>query len=297
MKSIMPALRRVKRVLEHTDIQMEESKKQVKVKQSSPEVVFEQVKALNEPANFREIYKYVKEMRAMKLAPVDTMGCERLPEAVSSIISPQVHRYQLLIALMLSAQTKDEVNAQAMASLRQGIEGGLTIDGISKTSENDLDKMIFKVGFHRRKANYIKRATQILHNEYSDDIPTNITDIMKLPGVGPKMAHLLMHRAWDKIEGIGVDVHVDRLACMWGWAGKNKVAGNPEKTRMALEQWLPREYWVDINPMLVGFGQTICLPRGRKCDECSLAPTRLCNNVDRAKLKKKNVVKNEDSYM
>ncbi|ANB13719.1 bifunctional N-glycosylase/AP lyase NTG2 [Sugiyamaella lignohabitans] len=242
-----------------------------------------------EPKNWRDIYSHVQKMRANTMAPVDTMGCERLPEAISSTITPAVHRYQLLIALMLSAQTKDEVNAQAMATLRRELSpvGGLTIDGILATQESEIDRMIFKVGFHSRKAKYIKLSTQILRDQYDNDIPKTIEDMVSLPGVGPKMAHLLMHRAWGVAEGIGVDVHVHRLANMWGWTGKNsKLLPTPERTREALESWLPKELWVDINPLLVGFGQTICIPRGRKCDLCTLAPTGLCKNVDRSKFKK-----------
>jgi endonuclease-3 len=227
-------------------------------------------------------------MRKKVVAPVDTMGCERLPEGVSSTITPRVHRFQLLIALMLSSQTKDEVNAIAMDSLREGLKGvgGLTLDGIRKTDEKEIDRMIFKVGFHNRKAHYIKQTAEILHDKFDDDTPSTIEDLVSLPGVGPKMAHLFLHRAWGLVEGIGVDVHVHRLANMWGWTGRSKLAPTPERTRVALESWLPRDLWVEINPMLVGFGQTICLPRNSKCDQCTIAPTGLCKGVIRSKLKK-----------
>jgi endonuclease III len=243
---------------------------------------------MSPPKNWLEIYERVKEMRKHVVAPVDTMGCERLPEAMSVTITPEVHRYQLLIALMLSSQTKDEINAIAMTNLRLGLKekGGLIVDAILNTNEKDIDTMIFKVGFHTRKAGYIKKTTQILKDQYDSDIPKTIPEMMALPGVGPKMAHLLLHRAWGVAEGIGVDVHVHRLANMWGWVKNGKYAPTPERTRASLESWLPREYWVEINPMLVGFGQTICLPRGSKCEECSLA-NGLCRGVDRKRLKLK----------
>ena len=62
------------------------------------------------------------------------------------------------------------------------------------------------------------------------------------------------------LEGIGVDVHVHRITNLWGWHKTQQ----PEQTRAALESWLPKEKWHDINNLLVGFGQTICLPVGRK---------------------------------
>ena len=107
---------------------------------------------------------------------------------------------------------------------------------------------------------------------------------MSLPGVGPKMAYLCLSAAWGRTEGIGVDVHVHRITNLWGWH-KTKV---PEETRMALQAWLPKERWHEINHLLVGFGQTICLPVGRKCGDCTLSERGLCPS---AVVEKKKVVK------
>uniref|UniRef100_A0A060TC13 Endonuclease III homolog n=1 Tax=Blastobotrys adeninivorans TaxID=409370 RepID=A0A060TC13_BLAAD len=249
----------------------EEIKQEVKQEDSPPDVG---------PPNWRIVYNHVKEMRKRVEAPVDTMGCERLPQKIN--VSPKVFRYQLLIALMLSSQTKDTTNAIAMANLRENLPGGLNVDSILATDEKTLDKLIFPVGFHSRKAGYIKKTTQILRDNYDDDVPATIEEMVALPGVGPKMAHLLMHRAWNKVEGIGVDVHVHRLAGLWKWT---KNAKTPEHTRMQLEEWLPRDLWVEINPTLVGFGQTICIPARPRCDECTLSRTGLCPG-DKNKRKK-----------
>ena len=81
-----------------------------------------------------------------------------------------------------------------------------------------------------------------------------------------------MSAAWGRDEGIGVDVHVHRITNLWGW----HATKTPEETRAMLEAWLPREKWHKINHLLVGFGQTICLPVGRKCGECDLAKEGLC---------------------
>jgi len=67
--------------------------------------------------------------------------------------------------------------------------------------------------------------------------------------------------------GIGVDTHVHRIANLLKWVDTT----TPEKTRVELEGWLPNELWGPINPLLVGFGQTICIPRVPKCGECKLA--------------------------
>jgi endonuclease-3 len=102
------------------------------------------------------------------------------------------------------------------------------------------------------------------------------------------MAYLCMSAAWGRHEGIGVDVHVHRITNLWGWHKTNK----PEETRAALESWLPKDKWHDINNLLVGFGQVICLPVGRKCGECKLADRQLCPSAVVGKVKK---VKKEEA--
>jgi len=69
-------------------------------------------------------------------------------------------------------------------------------------------------------------------------------------------------------------VHVHRITNLWGW----HTTKNPEETRAWLEGWLPKDRWHEINKMLVGLGQTVCLPIGRRCGECDLAGTGLCKS-------------------
>ncbi len=99
------------------------------------------------------------------------------------------------------------------------------------------------------------------------------------------MAYLCLSAAWGRTEGIGVDVHVHRITNLWGWH-KTKT---PEETRASLEAWLPRDRWHEINHLLVGFGQTVCLPVGRKCGECTLSEKALCPSavLDKKKVMKK----------
>lgn len=122
----------------------------------------------------------------------------------------------------------------------------------------------------------------ILRDKYNSDIPDTIAGLTSLPGVGPKMAHLCMSapNGWNRVEGIGVDVHVHRITNLWGWNKTN----NPEATRAALESWLPRDRWREINWLLVGLGQTVCLPVGRKCGDCELGLRGLCRAADRKKV-------------
>ncbi|KAL4991896.1 DNA glycosylase [Aspergillus falconensis] len=261
------------------------------------------------PSNWDAIYSIVKKMREDNpTAPVDTMGCAELYWRASS---PRDQRFQTLIALMLSSQTKDTVTAVAMQRLHTELgEGGaptikleaeldeptikqeardgvppahpsrdstLNLENILAVSPERLNSLIGAVGFHNNKTKYIKKTAEIIRDQYNSDIPSTPAELMKLPGVGPKMAYLCMSAAWGKHEGIGVDVHVHRITNLWGWH-KTKT---PEETRMSLESWLPKDKWHEINKLLVGLGQTVCLPVGRRCGDCDLAGTKLCKNCYR----------------
>ena len=127
---------------------------------------------------------------------------------------------------------------------------------------------------------YIKKAAEILRDEWDGDIPDTIEGLTALPGVGPKMGYLCLSAAWNKTLGIGVDVHVHRITNMWGWH-KTK---NPEETRLALQSWLPQDRWREINGLLVGLGQAVCLPIGQKCGSCELGLNGLCKAADRKKV-------------
>ncbi|XP_073504495.1 endonuclease III-like protein 1 [Phyllobates terribilis] len=213
-----------------------------------------------EPKSWREELENIRQMRSARDAPVDQMGAEK---CFDQNAEPQVMRYQILLSLMLSSQTKDQVTSAAMSRLR---EHGLTVGRILETDEETLGKLIYPVGFWKNKVKYIKKTTQMLQEQYGGDIPNNVAELVKLPGLGPKMAHLIMDIAWNKVSGIGVDTHVHRISNRLKWV--KKETKTPEDTRVALEDWLPRDLWSEINWLLVGFGQQVCLPVSPRCSDC-----------------------------
>ncbi|KAG4303895.1 hypothetical protein PORY_002712 [Pneumocystis oryctolagi] len=221
----------------------------------------------NSPEHWETVYCEIKKMRETiaSNAPVDTMGCDVAADK-------NTRRLQTLISLILSSQTKDTANAIAMKALKQKLPGGLTLKSLIEVDEEVLNDLIRPVGFHNRKVKYIKETVKILERDYNGDIPSTIEDLIALPGVGLKMAHLCLSCAWNRTEGIGVDVHVHRISNLLGWVNTK----TPEQTRLKLESWLPKKYWKEINHLFVGFGQTICLPRGRKCSLCTLSSLNLC---------------------
>jgi endonuclease III len=212
------------------------------------------------------VYEKLDKMRSKITAPVDLEGASTIgqPDA-----DPALFRFQTLVGLMLSSQTRDPVTAKKMQFL---IEKGLSIDSIINTSESDLAKDLYGVSFHNTKAKNLKKAAQMIKDQYDGDIPGDYKKVSKLPGVGPKMTHLFLQICYDKVEGIAVDTHVHRIANRLGWVNTK----TPIQTMKGLEKMLPKEKWAEVNVLLVGLGQTICRPIGPKCEECDakkLCPT------------------------
>jgi endonuclease III len=134
-------------------------------------------------------------MRAEIPAPVDTMGCAVLANPTAP---PKTQRFQTLISLMLSSQTLDTVTAPTIWNLQRVLPNGLDLQDMLDIDESDLDKLIGKVGFHNKKAAYIKKTAVILRDQFDGDIPDTVEGLCSLPGVGEKMAHLTMSAAWNK---------------------------------------------------------------------------------------------------
>ncbi|KAL5967247.1 Endonuclease III-like protein 1, partial [Taenia solium] len=232
-----------------------------------------------QPPDWFTTFENILVMRKKANAPVDSMGCHALADKDAD---SKTLRLQTLLGLMLSSQTKDEVTSSAMARLiDRGVANLTALRNIPETElahilqpvsfYRHLLQLVFKTlispcGYFQTKARNIKRVAQILTDSHDGDIPKTLAGLLALPGVGPKMAHLAMKVAWDQITGIGVDTHVHRIANRLKWVPK--PTKSPEETRVALESWLPRDLWGEVNQLLVGFGQQICLPARPKCSCC-----------------------------
>ncbi|XP_030750493.1 endonuclease III-like protein 1 [Sitophilus oryzae] len=231
------------------------------------------------PPHWEVILENLKEMRKDFDAPVDSfVDSKKCPDE-----KPEVVRYQTLLSLMLSSQTKDPVTEAAMARLK---DHGCTVENILNTSDEDLGKLIIPVSFWKTKVKYIKNTTEMLKQKYNGDIPKTAEELCKLSGVGPKMAHLCMKEAWGEITGIGVDTHVHRISNRLGWVNTK----TPEETRKALESWLPFDLWWEANLLLVGFGQQRCQSLRPQCHTClnkNLCPYGMKYIKDNSNSKKK----------
>nr|CAD1819938.1 unnamed protein product [Ananas comosus var. bracteatus] len=223
------------------------------------------------PANWELALEGIRKMRLSEDAPVDSKGCEK----AGSLLPPKERRFAVLISSLLSSQTKDEVTHGAVERLTE--KGLLDADAIVRTDEASIASLIYPVGFYQRKACYMKKVAQICLEKYGGDIPPSLDELLALPGIGPKMAHLVMIVGWNNVQGICVDTHVHRICNRLGWVfrpGTRQKTLTPEETRVSLQTWLPKDEWAPINPLLVGFGQTVCTPLWPKCGICSI--NKLC---------------------
>ncbi|XP_021721705.1 endonuclease III homolog 1, chloroplastic-like isoform X2 [Chenopodium quinoa] len=219
------------------------------------------------PENWEKVLEGIRHMRSSEDAPVDSVGCEK----AGSSLPPKERRFAVLAGTLLSSQTKDHVTHGAVQRL---LENGLLDPySIEKADEDTIKNLIYPVGFYTRKASNLKKVANICIEKYNGDIPSSLEQLLELPGIGPKIAHLVLHIAWNDVQGICVDTHVHRICNRLGWvtrAGTNQKTKSPEETREALQKWLPKEEWVSINPLLVGFGQTICAPLRPRCGVCQI---------------------------
>ncbi|KAF5451997.1 hypothetical protein F2P56_027042, partial [Juglans regia] len=220
------------------------------------------------PPNWEKVLEGIRKMRSTEDAPVDTMGCEK----AGNSLPPKERRFAVLVSSLLSSQTKDNVTHGAIQRLLQN--GLLAADTIDKADEATIKGLIYPVGFYTRKAANMKKIANICLMKYDGDIPSSLEELLLLPGIGPKMAHLVMNVGWNNVQGICVDTHVHRICNRLGWVSKSctkQKTSTPEETREALQLWLPKEEWVPINPLLVGFGQTVCTPLRPNCGMCSVS--------------------------
>lgn len=206
--------------------------------------------SLPPPDGWKEVYDLVWELRLARDAPVDWAGCEVVGKG---------DPFHILVALMLSSQTKDQVVSEATLAMKAWKRGGLSVDSILDMTDTELDTLIAKVGFHNNKTKYIKQTAQILKEKYGGKVPETAEDLCSLPGIGPKMAYLILSAAFDIHDGIGVDTHMHRIFNVLHWV----TSKTPEQTREQLEGWLPRSEWHNVNSLFVGLGQGIQQPAER----------------------------------
>lgn len=174
---------------------------------------------------------------------------------------------QMLVATILSAQCTDKQVNLVTPSLFAKYEDA---NDLMTADRLELEQLIKSTGFYRNKAKSIIGAATMLVKEFNGNVPNNMKDILRLPGVARKTANVVLSEAYGVIEGIAVDTHVKRLSGRLGLSNEN----TPEKIERDLMNTFPRNDWYDVTSTLIAHGRAVCDARRPKCHECALA--RLC---------------------
>ena len=208
----------------------------------------------------------------MTRAPVATV-MRRLAKAIDGLDETAVEKiardqredpFQVLIATLLSAQTRDAVTAAASARLFRVARTPRTM---AKLSRARIQKLIYPVSFYRQKAAHVKETCTQIMTRFGGRVPSTMEALLTLPGVGRKTANLVLILAHDSRENICVDTHVHRISNRMGWV-KTRT---PEDTEQALYRATARRWWPLINLYLVTWGQNVCRPVYPLCPQCVLA--------------------------
>ena len=170
--------------------------------------------------------------------------------------------WQLLLAIMLSAQSTDKQVYDVLPSLWNRFA---TLDSMAKAPLEEIETYIKTIGLYKSKAKNMKQCCQQILELYDGKVPVTIDELVTLAGVGRKTATLFLADAYG-IPGVTVDTHVLRIAKRLGWA-KGK---NPVQVEQELMKVLPKDYWNRINFQLIYHGRSVCTARKSHCERCCL---------------------------
>jgi endonuclease-3 len=168
--------------------------------------------------------------------------------------------FHQLVACIISVRTMDEVSLPTALRLFAVAPDAAAL---SKLSVSEIAAIIRPSSFYETKAYNISDLARRVVSEYGGILPCDFKIMTSFRGVGPKCANLTLGIACGATE-ISVDIHVHRVTNRWGYVSTPM----PEATRLALQERLPREYWVEINRLLVPFGKHVCTGRLPKCSTC-----------------------------
>ncbi|MBN1648899.1 MAG: endonuclease III [Spirochaetales bacterium] len=202
----------------------------------------------------------------------DHLDTEKLP---SVNMLAQNRPWESLVSTLISLRTRDSVTTSASKRL---LEQYPSVNDLAAAECDSIAELIYPAGFYRVKAECLKKIALIIMKQFAGTVPDRREALLSLPGVGPKTANLVLSVGFG-IPAICVDIHVHRISNRTGWVQTD----TPEQTESALAAILPRKYWIDINMLLVNFGQKICTPASPWCSRCAFNPVCPKNGIRRSR--------------
>jgi endonuclease-3 len=193
------------------------------------------------------------------------------------------------VATVLSAQCTDKRVNQTTPALFKKYN---SIKKMAAADLKDLQRLVKSTGFYRAKARNIKMLSQKILTEFNGKVPSNIEDLVTLPGVGRKTANVVLGHGFN-IPGITVDTPFGRLSRRFGWSDKK----DPVKVEFEVGKLIPEKEWTNLSQRLIWHGRRVCHSRKPACGACALA--KLCpaygiGEMDKVKARK--LVKGEEAF-
>jgi endonuclease-3 len=189
--------------------------------------------------------------------------------------------FQLLVATVLSAQCTDKRVNQTTPALFKKYPNPKKM---AKADLKDIQRLVKSTGFYRAKAKNIKALSNKIMQEFGGDVPSNIDDLITLPGVGRKTANVVLGHAFG-IPGITVDTHFGRLSRRFGWSKQN----DPVKVEFEVSELIAEKEWTNLSQRMIWHGRRVCHSRKPACGACPLAklcPSYGIGEVDPVKAKR-----------
>lgn len=212
--------------------------------------------------NKKEVIEIIKKLK------------EFYPDAVCSLDFSTP--FEMMIAVMLSAQCTDERVNKTTPKLFFKFN---TPEALANANLKELEEIIHPCGFYKNKAKNVKACSQKIINDFNGIVPDNMEELQSLPGIGRKSANVIMLEAFKNPQGIAVDTHAKRISNRLGLSNKE----DPEKIEKDLLKTIPKEYYYDVNHLLVWHGRNTCTARNPKCEKC---PVRIyCEYIKKLFLK------------
>lgn len=171
-------------------------------------------------------------------------------------------QFQLLVSIVLSAQTTDEnVNKATKGLFKKYPNAKL----LSAAKLRDIERLVFSTGFYKVKSKNIHTLSKVLVSDYNSRIPKTIDELVKLPGVGRKTASVFLAETFDQ-PTIAVDTHVLRVSHRLGFSSKRY---DPIQTEKELKQLFPKNFWRYLSMSFVQFGRDVCNAKKPLCNVCN----------------------------
>ena len=208
-------------------------------------------------------------MMTMKtnIAPLLSYLDELFPNAKCELFYTK--DYELVIAVMLSAQTTDK-SVNAVTSIL--FNKYQSLDALNEAPLEDIENIIKQIGLYKNKAKNLKGIVKDLIERFNYQVPSDKDLLMTLPGVGNKTAGVIRAEIF-KIPDLPVDTHILRIAKRLKLAKKDD---EPIDVEHKLKKLIPEERWIKSHHQLIHFGRYFCTARSPMCEKCKISD--MCMN-------------------